>query len=60
MKKKLVDIKIRPEFRDILKEYCEWTGDKMYVVVERLIKKHCQLPKSDNVLPSQHIDKKII
>jgi len=41
MKEKLVDIKIRREYRDMLKEYCKHNGYKMYVVVEKLIKEKC-------------------
>ena len=42
---KLVDIKIRKEYRDILKVYCKDNGLKMYALVEQLIKKNCLLEK---------------
>jgi len=58
MKDQRVDIKIKSEYRDILKEYCKWSGDKMYVVIQRLIKKHCQIPNSNNTLPSKYVDTK--
>jgi len=50
---KLVDIKIRREYRDILKKYCKKNGLKMYALVEQLIKKNCLLEKPNNVLKSQ-------
>ena len=50
---KLVDIKIRKEYRDILKQYCKDNGLKMYALVEQLIKKNCLLEKPTNVLRSQ-------
>jgi|TARA_Y100000310_G_scaffold248547_1_gene254386 hypothetical protein len=50
---KLVDIKIRKEYRDILKIYCRENGYKMYALVEQLIKKNCLLEKPTNVLKSQ-------
>ena len=50
---KLVDIKIRKEYRDILKQYCKDNGLKMYALVEQLIKKTCLLEKPTNVLRSQ-------
>ena len=51
--KKLVDIKIRKEYRDILKIYCKENGLKMYALVEQLIKKNCLLERPANVLKSQ-------
>ncbi len=50
---KLVDIKIRKEYRDILKQYCKDNGLKMYALVEQLIKKNCLLEKPTNVLKSK-------
>jgi len=50
---KLVDIKIRKEYRDILKIYCKENGYKMYALVEQVIKKNCLLEKPTNVLKSQ-------
>ena len=50
---KLVEIKIRKEYRDILKIYCKENGYKMYALVEQLIKKNCLLEKPTNVLKSQ-------
>ncbi|SVB67078.1 uncharacterized protein METZ01_LOCUS219932 [marine metagenome] len=43
-----VDIKIRPMYRDLLKEYCKANGFKMYAFVEKLIENNCksyELPK---------------
>ena len=51
--KKLVDRKIRKEYRDILKQYCKDNGLKMYALVEQLIKKNCLLEKPANVLKSK-------
>jgi len=42
MKEKLVDIKIRAEYRDMLKIYCKSNGYKMYALVEKLIKEKCK------------------
>ena len=39
---KLADIKIRSEYRDMLKEHCKENGMKMYKVVENLIEKNCK------------------
>lgn len=39
---KRVDIKIRPMYRDILKEYCKVHGLKMYAFVEKLIENNCR------------------
>ena len=50
---KLVDVKIRREYRDILKVYCKENGLKMYALVEQLIKKNCLLEKPTNILKSQ-------
>ena len=50
---KLVDVKIRKEYRDILKVYCKKNGLKMYALVEQLIKKNCLLEKPTNVLRSK-------
>ena len=50
---KLVDIKIRKEYRDILKVYCKDNGLKMYALVKQLIKKNCSLERPANVLKSQ-------
>ena len=50
---KLVDVKIRKEYRDILKQYCKDNGLKMYALVEQLIKKNCLLERPANVLKSQ-------
>jgi hypothetical protein len=50
---KLVDVKIRKEYRDILKVYCKKNGLKMYALVEQLIKKNCLLERPANVLKSQ-------
>ena len=57
---KLVDIKIRKEYRDILKVYCKKNGLKMYALVEQLIKKNCLLEKPTNVLRSQPSKKLLV
>jgi len=36
------DVKIRRQYRDILKEHCKENGMKMYKVVENLIEKNCK------------------
>ena len=36
-----VTIKIRKEFRDLLKEHCKKHGIKMYALLEQLIKEKC-------------------
>ena len=41
MKDKFVNIKIRKEFRDIIKEYSKTHGYKMYALIEELIKEKC-------------------
>ena len=57
---KLVDVKIRKEYRDILKVYCKKNGLKMYALVEQLIKKNCLLEKPTNVLKSQPSKKLLV
>jgi len=57
---KLVDVKIRKEYRDILKVYCKKNGLKMYALVEQLIKKNCLLEKPTNVLRSQPSKKLLV
>lgn len=54
MQDKLVDIKIRQEYRDKLKEYCKYSGYKMYSFVEQLIDKNCNItkPNKKNILLS--------
>ena len=44
MKEKLVDIKIRKKYRDILKSYSKTHGIKMYRLVENLIEERCGAP----------------
>ena len=44
MKEKLVDIKIRKKYRDILKSYSKTHGIKMYRLVENLIEERCGTP----------------
>jgi len=44
MKEKLVDIKIRKKYRDILKTYSKTHGIKMYRLVENLIEERCSSP----------------
>jgi hypothetical protein len=41
MKDKFVNIKIRKEFRDMIKEYSNTHGYKMYALIEELIKEKC-------------------
>ena len=41
MKDKFVNIKIREEFRDMIKEYSRTNGYKMYALIEELIKQKC-------------------
>ena len=41
MKDKFVNIKIRKEFRDMIKEYSRNHGYKMYALIEELIKEKC-------------------
>ena len=47
MKEKLVDIKIRKKYRDILKSYSKTHGIKMYRLVENLIEERCSKPNFD-------------
>jgi len=49
---KLVDIKIRKQYRDILKDHCKENGLKMYICVERLIESNC---KKKTMLPSKSV-----
>jgi len=55
MKEKLVDIKIRKKYRDILKSYSKTHGIKMYRLVETLIEERCSKPnfKGRQLLNSQ-------
>jgi len=41
MEGKFVNIKIRKEYRDMLKEYSKNHGYKMYALIEELIKEKC-------------------
>jgi len=41
MEDKFVNIKIRKEFRDMIKEYSKNHGYKMYALIEELIKEKC-------------------
>ena len=41
MKEKFVNIKIRKEFRDMIKKYSNTHGYKMYALIEELIKEKC-------------------
>jgi hypothetical protein len=41
MKDEFVNIKIRKEFRDMIKEYSKIHGFKMYALIEELIKEKC-------------------
>ena len=52
-----VDIKIRPMYRDLLKEYCKANGFKMYAFVEKLIETNCKSYELDKrkLLTSEYI-----
>jgi hypothetical protein len=50
MKDKFVNIKIRKEFRDMIKEYSKNHGFKMYALIEELIKEKC----TKRILYSNH------
>jgi len=41
MEDKFVTIKIRKEYKNMLKEYCKSYGFKMYALIEELIKEKC-------------------
>ena len=41
MEDKFVNIKIRKEFRNMIKEYSKTHGYKMYALIEELIKEKC-------------------
>ena len=41
MEDKFVNIKIRKEYRDMIKEYSKTNGYKMYALIEELIKEKC-------------------
>ena len=41
MEDKFVNIKIRKEYRDMLKDYSKNHGYKMYALIEELIKAKC-------------------
>ena len=41
MEDKFVNIKIRKEFRDMIKEYSKTHGYKMYALIEEIIKEKC-------------------
>jgi hypothetical protein len=41
MEDKFVNIKIRKEYRDMLKDYSKNHGYKMYALIEELIKEKC-------------------
>ena len=41
MEDKFVNIKIRKEYRDMIKVYSENHGYKMYALIEELIKEKC-------------------
>jgi len=42
MKDEFVNIKIRKEYRDLLKDYSKIHGYKMYALIEELIKEKCK------------------
>jgi|TARA_B110000196_G_C20996357_1_gene590814 hypothetical protein len=41
MEDKFITIKIRKDYRDMLKKYCSVHGYKMYALMEELIKERC-------------------
>jgi len=41
MEDKFVNIKIRKEYRDMIKKYSKIHGYKMYALIEELIKERC-------------------
>ena len=41
MKETFANIKIRKEYRDMIKEYSKTHGYKMYALIEELIKEKC-------------------
>ena len=41
MKDKFTNIKIRKEYRDMIKKYSKIHGYKMYALIEELIKERC-------------------
>ena len=41
MEDKFVNIKIRKEYRDMIKDYSKDHGYKMYALIEELIKEKC-------------------
>jgi len=41
MEDKFVNIKIRKEYRDMIKKYSKIHGYKMYALIEELIKEKC-------------------
>jgi len=41
MKETFANIKIRKEYRDMIKEYSKTHGYKMYALIEELIKERC-------------------
>lgn len=42
MKEQFVNIKIRKEYRDMIKDYSKDHGYKMYALIEELIKEKCK------------------
>ncbi len=54
MKDKLVDIKIRAEYRDMLKSHCRDNGMKMYIFVEKLIEQNCNIKNKKKLLTSEY------
>ncbi len=42
MKNEFVNIKIRKEYRDMIKDYSKDHGYKMYALIETLIKEKCK------------------
>ncbi len=42
MKEQFVNIKIRREYRDMIKDYSKNHGYKMYALIEELIKEKCK------------------
>ena len=42
MKEQFLNIKIRKEYRDMIKDYSKNHGYKMYALIEELIKEKCK------------------
>ena len=54
MKDKLVDIKIRAVYRDMIKSHCRDNGMKMYIFIEKLIEQNCNIKNKKKLLTSEY------